>query len=288
VSLRRHLGAVQALVANIAGVALGVALKLLGDMPIGQVLVLRSFLALGVLVPWAARSPAPPAAGRWLRFARAGTEASATIAMIVALSAAPVTTVAAIGLTVPLQVTVIGVLLLGERTGPLVWFGLSIGFGGALLVLQPSGEASALGLGAALVAALSYAARDCLTRVLPATGVARLSAEASVACLIVGVALVPLEAWHPVRSADGWALLAVVAAYLASNILVIAAVQNAGLILSGLFRYAAIPTALAFDHWLFGAVPSLSALFGTALIAAGGALTIRATARPPFHPAARG
>lgn len=285
---RPVLGATQAVAANVAGVVMNTMYKLIVILPASEVIVLRSLCSLAPLLlfqRWErARFPAPrDRASLSLVWARAACEAGATFWLIVALGSASVTFVISVGLTMPLLVTLIGVFAFGERAGARVWLGVAAGFGGALLVVQPGGGATPLGIASACAAALCYAARDGVTRRIGGRyGPLFLTATANAATLVVGLALGVQGGWRALDLTQIGYMAVAIGGFLASNILMTAAVQNAGLVLSGVFRYSAVLAALAVDYLVFAVLPNWQALVGTAIIIVSGLLVSLGRRERPF------
>lgn len=103
-----------------------------------------------------------------------------------AVTLVPVARIAAFSFTTPLFVTVLAVLLLGERLGSVRLAGLLIGFAGALVILQPGVEAINIGAIYALASAAVWAAALIVTKILSRT-------EQSVTITFYGVlTLIPM------------------------------------------------------------------------------------------------
>jgi drug/metabolite transporter (DMT)-like permease len=279
-----HLGAAQALAANVAGVAMNLCLKLVALLPVSEIIVLRSLVAIVPLALLHAFGGRTKAAETWRRlpavvWVRAGCDAAATLFVIIAVARASLALVTAITLTIPILVSLIGVFVFGERANRLVWLGVVLGLCGAVLVLQPTGNATPVGIAAASLAALCYAARDSVTLRMPVHySPVFMALTSTVATLILGIVLAFEGGWRLPTFEERWLLAIAIGAYVLSNVLVTAAVRNAGLILSGVFRYATIPTAIAFDYLLFEVRPTPIAMAGMALVIASGIIVMIASA----------
>lgn len=280
-----RLGALQALAANVAGVVMNLCLKLVAALPASEIIVLRSVVALVPLALLHLRDGGRVEQVHWRAWPaalwiRAGCEAAATLFVVIAVTRTSLALVTAMSLTIPILVSLIGVFVFRERADARVWAGIGLGLGGSLLVLQPTMDATPVGVAAAAAAAVAYAARDSVTLHMPARyGSVLLTLASNVATLILGVALAVEGGWRLPSPTEGQILGLAIAAYIASNILVTVAVRNAGLVLSGVFRYATIPTALALDYALFRTVPTGLALAGTGMVILGGLVVIAAVAR---------
>jgi len=85
-----------------------------------------------------------------------------------AVAAMPLAEVVSITFTMPLIVTAMSALLLGEKVGPRRWGAVAVGFIGVLIILSPTGDFNPLAAVFALGAALTYASQTVLTRFLGA------------------------------------------------------------------------------------------------------------------------
>ena len=83
-----------------------------------------------------------------------------------ALAAMPLAEVVSITFTMPLFVTAMSALILGEKVGVRRWSAVVGGFIGVLIILSPSGEFNSLAVLFAFAAAVTYASQTILTRFL--------------------------------------------------------------------------------------------------------------------------
>ncbi len=83
-----------------------------------------------------------------------------------AVAAMPLAEVVSITFTMPLFVTAMSALILGEKVGPRRWSAVVIGFIGVLIILSPKGEFNPLAVVFAFAAAITYASQTILTRFL--------------------------------------------------------------------------------------------------------------------------
>lgn len=83
-----------------------------------------------------------------------------------AIAAMPLAEVVAILFTMPLFVTAMSTLVLGEKVGFRRWSAVLIGFIGILIIVSPKGELNALAVLLAFIAAISYAIQTIITRYL--------------------------------------------------------------------------------------------------------------------------
>ncbi len=88
------------------------------------------------------------------------------LAYYLAVAAMPLAEVVAIVFTMPLFVTVMSALVLGEKVGIRRWSAVVVGFIGVVIILSPSGEFNALAVTLAFAASITYATQTTITRFL--------------------------------------------------------------------------------------------------------------------------
>jgi len=91
---------------------------------------------------------------------------SSYIAYYLAIAAMPLAEVVAITFTMPLLVTAMSAIILGEKVGMRRWGAVIFGFVGVMVMLSPSGEFNALAVALAFTAAITYASHTIITRFL--------------------------------------------------------------------------------------------------------------------------
>jgi len=91
---------------------------------------------------------------------------SSYIAYYLAIAAMPLAEVVAITFTMPLFVTAMSAVILGEKVGMRRWGAVIFGFIGVMVMLSPSGEFNLLAVALAFTAAITYASHTVLTRLL--------------------------------------------------------------------------------------------------------------------------
>jgi len=88
------------------------------------------------------------------------------IAYYLAIAAMPLAEVVAITFTMPLFVTAMSAIFLGEKVGLRRWGAVIVGFIGIMIILSPSGEFNSLAVALAFTASISYATHSVITRFL--------------------------------------------------------------------------------------------------------------------------
>lgn len=162
----------RGLLLGAAGVALmcgmdAVAKALGAELTAFQVVFVRYLGSAIWLALWIALTR-----GNWPRLADIGAQALRAVLLVAtasmffyAVSQLPLAVVAALGMTAPLYVTLIGALVFKEQLGPGAWMALALGAAGAAIITFGGGALDVAGMNgqwlawaAALLAPLSYAA----------------------------------------------------------------------------------------------------------------------------------
>lgn len=271
--------------------------SLSGDFPLHQVMALRAVVALAFLL--AVLVPLSGGYGQ-LRTRRPGMHALrggfvflANLCFFLGLAALPLAEAVALSFLSPFLITLLSVLLLGERVGPRRWASIAAGLIGVAIVLRPGTEAFQPAALLPLAGALFYALMQIVTRHIGGTESAAsltVSIQASflVVSLAIGLALGDgrfsgglhpsleflLRAWVVPGAADlgviaslgvlsalgGWAISQ---AYRVSEAAFVAP-----------FDYAAMPLAVFWGYAVFGEWPDAPAWAGIGLILGSGLVLI--------------
>ena len=111
------------------------------------------------------------------------------------LAALPLAEIEAIRFSGPLMITLLSVVILGEKVGPRRWLALIIGFVGVLLIVKPGSATFNLGSIFILISVLFYALTTILTRKLQTTdSSATMAYYSSLVYLVAAIVLAPLPA----------------------------------------------------------------------------------------------
>jgi drug/metabolite transporter (DMT)-like permease len=248
-------------------------------LPAGQLILVRgliatAFVALVVRATGVALEPRRLATG-WVAL-RAAIDAVATLAYLVSLFHLPIANATAINMSTPLFITVLAVLWLRARVGPLRWLATGAGFAGVLLVIQPRSEGFNAFAWLCLFATGLHALRDLVTpripRDVPSIGIT-LATAVAVTAMAGGLTL--LQGWAPITGRQV-GLLAAAAAFLAAGYhLVIRATRSGDLSVVAPFRYSGLLMAVALGWAVWGDVPNALAWAGIALVIAAGLYLLR-------------
>ena len=268
-----------------------------GDYPLTEVVVIRSLVALPILLVlvqleagWRAifspqfRSLA----------ARAGVMFVSYTAYYMAFPAMNLAYAVALYFTVPLFVTALAGPVLGERIGLIAWAALAVGFAGVLVILQPGTGLFQWAALLSLLAALMYATSMLMARRIGTAQPASVMAFYQNGVFLAGAAVIAVgthwlgivDAGHPSVSflVRPWVWPSVPDGLLIASCGVIA---SAGMVLLTNayrispanrvtpFEYTGIVWAPLWGFLFFGEVPRWTTVAGALLIAAAGMVALR-------------
>ncbi len=260
---------VQAIAAIGAGVGNNFCIKLLSSIPSAELAVLRSGAISLVLIPLAFRGGRPVINAAIL--ARGLSEAVATVLLLYALSMTSLSLVATIMMAIPIAIMFVSQAFEGERlpiSGNLL---VLVAFAGALLASGPAFSGNPFGVGAALISAICFAARDLITRLFARHArIIDLSLSANFTTLILALMIASTGHWVLPSASIAVPLLASVVLYIASNLLIAAATKGGRSTLIAATRYTAILWAMLADLLFFKTTPGPAVLGGALLIVLSG------------------
>jgi drug/metabolite transporter (DMT)-like permease len=254
------------------------------SLPPGQVLAVRgAFATIFVLAIARGTRGSWRMALRPLVGVRCGLEVTTALASVVALSLAPLATVSTLMMTAPLMIAATAMALRWEpwRGGRLL--AAAAGFGGVLLVIQPAArpDVPAVGLACALLCAASLAARDLVTRRIPATiPSSTIAIATTLAVCLAGLLLGLVERWTTLTRYELGMLAAAAGCAALGNFALIVACRGVDLSVVTPFRYSLIVWALLLGFFVWADVPRPQAAVGVLLIVAAGAFTVWTARRP--------
>jgi drug/metabolite transporter (DMT)-like permease len=172
----------------------------------------------------------------------------------------------ALGFAGPLFMTLLSIPLLGERVGPRRWAALAAGFGGVLMMLQPSGASFSWPMLLPLAAAFTYALGVIASRQLSRTeSTTSILFYYSLGVLLVTGAVMPWQWVTPSWADLGIFALAGVVGSLGQLCLTQAYRYGEVSALAPL-EYTALVWAVALGYVVWGELPGWPVLAGTALV----------------------
>jgi len=143
-----------------------------GSYSIMEIVMLRSFIALPctvVLYRLEGKRGLPTTQQHTLEYVRGFFLFLSYTTAFMGLAALPLAEIEAIRFSGPMMITILSVLLLGEKVGLQRWLGLVVGFMGVLLIVRPGSATFNLGSVFVLISVLFYALNVILTRKLQTT-----------------------------------------------------------------------------------------------------------------------
>ncbi|MBU2326695.1 MAG: DMT family transporter [Alphaproteobacteria bacterium] len=254
-----------------------------GGMSPGQITFYRFFFQLASVLPvlialngmaaFSARRP-------WLNLLRGAIHGAASLMFFMAVKYMPLADVFAIYFVEPFILTAMSALFLKEKVGWRRWLAIAVGFGGAMIVIQPSYEIFGLTALLPVACAFLFALYMFLNRAIgEADTPMTMQTMAGIGgTLFMGAALLigtsageaDFEISLP-NSATGFGLLLLLGAisgYI--HLLVVRAFRMATLSVLAPFQYFEIIAAVALGHILFDEFPTPSKWLGIAIIVGSG------------------
>ena len=274
--------------------------KLIGDaVAVGQIAATRFavqsalLLPLAILMGWLHR---PGGSEIGLHLARSLLLMVATAFFFTAVRYMPIADAIAIFFVEPFILTLLGGWLLGEQVGPRRYIACAVGFGGALLIIQPSFQELGAVAFLPLVTALCFAfymilTRRMATRMHPIslqvyTGLAALLIAVPVLWAFNDSGVAPLDpVWPEARELKLLAALGVVATL--SHVCISFALSLAPASVLAPLQYIEIVGATFFGYYIFGDLSDGLTFVGIALIVGSGLYVFvreRALQRRPVPP----
>ncbi len=203
--------------------------------------------------------------------ARGLLDCLATFAYLLSLMHMPLGDAIAINMASPLMVTTLAVLVLRERVDKLRWVAILVGFGGVLLLVQPSADGIDFYALLCLFATLMHSVRDLVTRRI-AQGVPSLviTLATSLTIMVVSGLFCLGTTWQPL-DLRSTLLLAATALFLTGGyFFVIRSTRIGELSVVAPFRYSGLPIALVLGWVVWGDLPNLTGWTGIALLIGAG------------------
>ncbi len=220
----------------------------------------------------------------WLQIVRGLCLAGTTVFAVLSLMHLTLSQTYAIALSAPLLATAIAGPALREPTRPLQWLFIAMGFAGVLIALDPGAPFLSLALLFPLALAGLNAIYQVLTRHTGRTDpMTVLLFHASFWALVttgIGALFFP-----GLPSAHGFGLLVISGLCgVASHIMLVWAFTHAPAAVVSPMSYSQIIWAASIGLFVFGEVPTLTTLIGSAIVACAGILLIVTSARRAASP----
>ena len=201
---------------------------------------------------------------------RAALVVVGTFLFVSGLAYLPLTDAIAITFSGPLFITTLAPTLLGESVGWRRWSAVLAGFFGILLIMRPGGDVMQWAALFPLLASLTGAFRDLLTRHLSSkeTTVAMLS-YTTLGVILASSATIPFI-WKPVPMVDwGWFVLSGLLVGFA-HFLMIETFRYGEATLVAPFKYSGVIWAGLFGYFIWGDIPDTATVSGISLVVVAG------------------
>lgn len=253
------------------------------DLPVVETVFFRNFFGFLVLLPWLMKSGTAALKSRrpGVHLIRAGCHVAGISFWVWGLTLIPFAQATALQFTSPIFVVIGAVLFMGERSSPLRWLAVAVGFVGALIILRPGIAAVSVGALSVLAAALLLGASKMLTKV-----VSRVDSTFTTVfyfnVLMAILALVPtLFVWQtPTQQQLAMLLLTALIGALA-HVAITRAITHADLSALQPVEFVTLLWAAGLGFVLFNEVPDLWTFLGAGVIIAGATVVARAEGRKP-------
>ena len=248
------------------------------ELPIGEILAIRGIFSCLIMAPIVFSQMSPLHLVRiysWPLLARNVAEVGAVFCFLSALFRLPIANVTGVLQAVPLAITGAAAILLREPVGWRRWTASLVGFTGVLLIVRPGSDDFSVWYLAAIATVFCVTARDMSTRFIskeaPSIAITFITAFVVMcAGLLVGIWedwLVP--SWRATVCLAGAAALVLIGYYS-----LIEAMRTGEVSAVAPFRYSVVLWAIALGYIVFGEVPSVWTLTGSAIVISAGLYTL--------------
>ncbi len=248
------------------------------DIPIPQVIVIRSLLALPLVVGycWYRGTLGSLLLIRdrflaWRTFAELG----GTAAYLTALARMDIAVSTAITQTTPLAVTAGAAIFFGEKVGWRRWLAITIGFCAVLVVIRPGTSGFSPWSLLPLLTVGFVVLRDLSSRRMKQWVDPIAVAFVSLVTLVpLGAALSVFEPWRPLTAAAFLYCFGAAVALSFAYVLVVSAVRFGEISVVAPFRYSVLLWAILIQITVFGVFPDRWTLIGSAILVTTGLYTV--------------
>jgi drug/metabolite transporter (DMT)-like permease len=253
------------------------------SLPAGQLIFVRGVFATVLLALVASSLGAWRAPQGGLRslaqrpvLLRAGLDAVASLTYLSSLFHLPLGNATAINMATPLVITLMAVLLLGERVTPTRWLAIGAGFAGVLLIVRPTADGFNAWALLCLLGTFLHASRDLMTRkISPQTPAILITLSTAVSVTLLAAVLGAVQGWQPMVWLH-FVQLAAASVFLGIGYyLLIVAMRHGEMSLIAPFRYVGLIIALVLGWAVWGDLPDTYAWCGIALLVGAGLQILR-------------
>lgn len=276
------LGVALKLVAVVLLASMAGCVKYLGpSVPAGQVVFFRGAISMVVvaLVAWRTGGLRLLKTRNWR--AHAGRSIAGTTAMFcwfAALTMIPLAQMTAISFTVPLYLTILAMVFLGERIHWYRWTALGIGFAGVIVIVGPqlvAAQGSALGAGIGLVSSVLAAFALMFLRSMSGSEHALTITFYFFLTSTVLAVLSTLFVGWPMPAGEQWVVLGLTGFFGALGQLAMSySFRYAEASLLAPLDYVSLLVAVAIGYYVFGEIPYATTWVGAPLVVAAGGIIL--------------
>ena len=244
---------------------------LFAEMSIYQAIFLRGLITVPLMAAMAWRQGSLllrlQSRDRRLVAVRVTAEVGATVGFLTALAHMPLANVTAILQALPLTVTMAAALFLGEAVGWRRWLAIGIGLAGVMIIIRPGMDGFSVWSLWALGAVVCVTIREITTRRL-SSDVPSLPVALATALAIggLGAVMLPGIEWRPVGTGSWVVLLVTSVAIIGGYLFSVMTIRTGDIGFVAPFRYTAMVWAIGLGLLMFGELPDMPTLTGTAII----------------------
>jgi drug/metabolite transporter (DMT)-like permease len=239
----------------------------------GQVLLIRSFAAFVVLLPFLWKigfreiiRPQRPG----LQFARAALATGDAFFFYWAVAYMPLADAMTYWMAAPIYVAALSSLILGEKVGWRRWTAICIGFLGVLIALRPSAATLTLPAFLCIAGSVAFALAIMLSRTLRGTPDASLVFYQMLAAIVLGLVMAPFQ-WKATPTLVDFGLLSFLGVVaMVAHVCVARSLKYAEASTVMPFHYSLLVWAVVFGYIFFGDIPHPAVVVGGLLIVAAG------------------
>lgn len=262
--------------------SMAACVKYLGpEVPPGQVVFFRGCISMFVIavVAWRGEGLALLRTRNWRAHAARSLAGSLSMfCWFISLTLIPLAEMTAISFTIPLFLTVLALVFLGERIHAYRWTALAVGFAGVLVIVAPdllAREGSGPGVGIAVVAAVLAAfALMFLRRMSVAEHALTITFYFFLTSTVLALATLTLEPW-PMPTREQLVVLGLVGVFgVLGQLLMTYSYRHAEASLVAPLDYVTLLFAVAIGYYVFGEIPHLSTWIGAPLVIAAGGIIL--------------
>ena len=258
-----------------------------GHYPILEIVIFRSIVAMPITLlffRWEGQRGLPTTQRRKLETVRGLCLFLSYTTHFMGLAALPLAEIASIKFSGPLLITLLSVVMLGEKVGPRHWLALLVGFIGVLVIVRPGSANFNFGSVFILLSVLFYALNVMITRKLRTTdSSATMAYYSSLVYLVAAFILAPLaivigetpnahpsiaflfRAWATPSLLD-WGIMSGLGLVWASGMYFIARAYSSALAsVVAPFEYVTLPINLIWGFVLWQEFPTLTTWAGAFL-----------------------